>query len=295
MLVLCAGCAPVRPRSGSPIDPALLMLTPGDTTSLLWVKMEKLVKTPGFSHFAKSGLLRDALDLLASQTSYDPRKDFWEVLIISSGTGAVLLARGQLAPLGMEPEFKKEGSKRIGYRGQTLISTGGVVLAFMSPSCLAVGSLQSVEHLVDARVEQRVGPPAALLERANQIDRKNQVWWVSTAPAALIPKQVPAAAGGLSNILANLPRLLYGVRTIAGAMDLSAGIGASFDAEFAASAQARDSASALGAFFGLAKATIPQSRPRQHAFYDSIKVERRDITVHISVDAPMAILPQALP
>jgi len=71
-----------------------------------------LVKTPGFKHFEKSPAVRDSLDLIATQTTFDPRKDFWEVLIVSNGSDSVLLARGQFAPLGMEPEFKKEGSQR---------------------------------------------------------------------------------------------------------------------------------------------------------------------------------------
>ncbi len=277
--LLCASCSSLRQRSGTPIDPALLLLTPADTTSMLWIKMEKLVKTAGFGRFAKSGAIGDWLDLLAAQTTYDPRKDFWEVLIISNGSDYAMLARGQFAPLGMEPEFKKEGSRRTAYRGQTLISTSGIVLTFMSPSCLAVGTKQALEHLVDAHADRRGGPPGALLARAEKIDRKNQIWWASTSPLALIPKQLPAAGGGFNNILANLPRLLNGVQSISGSMDFSAGIGASIEAEFADDARARESSSALGAFLALA-------RMQQLSYYDSVKVEQTGSSMHVALDMP---------
>jgi hypothetical protein len=291
-LLLCAGCSSLRQRSGTPIDPALVLLTPADTTSLVWIKMEKLVKTPGFDHFAKSGAIGDWLDLLAAQTTYDPRKDFWEVLVVSNGSDYAMLARGQFAPLGMEPEFKKVGSRRTAYRGQTLISTNGVVLTFMSPSCLAVGTRQSLEHLVDAHAGKRGGPPAALLERAEKIDRKNQVWWASTSPATLLPKQVPAAAGGFSNILANLPRLLNGVHAIGGSMDFSAGISASIEAVFADPTQARESATAVQAFLALARATLPKASTQRLGIYDSVKVEQAGSTWRVLIDAPMAVLTQ---
>jgi hypothetical protein len=292
VLLLCGGCASPRQRSGTPIDPALLLLTPTDTTSLLWVKVEKLVKTPGFNHLSKSGIINDALALFASQTTFDLRKDFWEVLIVSNGRDNVMLARGQFAPLGMEPEFKKEGSRRAAYRGQTFISTGGIVLTFMSPSSLAAGTRQSLERLVDAHAERRGGPPPTLLERAEKIDRKNQVWWASTSPASLLPTQVPPASGGFSNILANLPRLLNGVRVITGSVDLSGGLNAALTAEFADGARSRESAEALRAFLGLARATIPKERTQQLSFYDTVKVEQKETAMHISIDMPMPVFTQ---
>ena len=290
LLLICGGCASLRQRSGTPIDPALLLLTPADTTSMVWIKMEKLVKTAGFGHFAKSGLIGDALDLIAAETTFDPRKDFWEVLIVSNGSDYALLARGQFAPLGMEPEFKNEGSQRSAYRGQTLISTGGSVFTFMSPSCLAVGTRLALERLVDAHAGKRGGPPAALLARSEQIDRKNQIWWASTSPAALMPKQLPAAAGGFNNIFLNLPRLLNGVQAMTGSMDFSAGISASIDAEFSDAAEARESSSALGAFLALARATVPKRRTRQLGFYDSVKVDQTGSKVHVAIDAPISVL-----
>src|SRR5450631_784561 len=90
LLLLFSGCASLKQRSGTPIDPALLLLTPPDTTSLMWIKMEKLVKTPGFAKFAKSGVIGDSLDLITAQTTYDPRKDFWEVLIVLNENGYVM-------------------------------------------------------------------------------------------------------------------------------------------------------------------------------------------------------------
>ena len=245
---------------------------------MVWIKMEKLVKTAGFAQFAKSGVIGDSLDLIQSQTTYDPRKDIWEVLIVFNGSDYVMLARGQFAPLGMEPEFKKEGSKRTAYRGQTLISTSGIMLTFMSPSCLAVGTRHSLERLIDAHADKRSGPPAALLERAEKIDRKNQVWWASTAPASLIP------AGSTNNILVNLPRLMNGVQALTGSIDFSAGISASINAEFADAAKARESSSALSAFLALARATAPKER----SLYDAIKVEQTASAIHIAIESPTA-------
>ena len=295
VLFVCGGCGSPRQRSVSPIDPALLMLAPTDTTSLLWIKMEKLVKTPGFDYLAKSGAIHDSLDLIASQTSFDPRKDFWEILFVSNGRDILMLARGQFAAMGMEPEFKKQGSQRTAYRGQTFISSADAVLTFISPSSIAVGGRQALERLVDERAERRGGPPQALMARAEQIDRKNQVWWALSSPASLLPRQIPSASGGFGNILANLPRILNGVRMITGSMDLSGGINLTTTAEFADSVQARQSAEALGAFLALARATVPKARTQQLGFYDSVKIDRSDSAVRIAVDAPMSALKQAFP
>lgn len=295
VLFFFVGCASSRQRSGSPIDPALLMLAPSDTSSLVWVKMEKLVKTPGFDYLAKSGMIQDALDPIASQTSFDPRKDFWEMLFVSNGRDILMLARGQFAAMGMEPEFKKQGSLRTAYRGQTFISSGGPVLTFMSPSSIAVGGRQALERLVDERAERRGGPPPALMARVENIDRKNQVWWVLSSPAALLPSQIPSASGGFSNILANLPRLLNGVRMITGSLDLSGGINLTATAEFEDSALARQSGDALGALLALARATAPKARTQQLGFYDSVKIDRNDRALRISLDAPLSMLMQSFP
>ena len=293
VLLICCGCGSPRQRSAPPIDPALLMLAPSDSTSLLWIKMEKLVKTPGFDYLAKSGMIHDLLDLVAAQTSFDPRKDFWEMLFVSNGRDILMLARGQFAAMGMEPEFKKQGSQRTAYRGQTFITTGGAVLTFMSPSSIAVGGREALQRLVDERAERRGGPPPALMARAEQIDRKNQVWWALSAPASLLPRQIPSASGGFSNILANLPRLLNGVRMITGSLDLSGGINAAATADFEDGSQARQSADALGAFLALARATVPKARTPQPGLYDSVKIDRNDSAVRILIDAPMSVLIQS--
>ena len=287
LALLAFGCASLKQPAGSPIDPALLLLVPSNANSMLWISMEKLVKTPGFAQLAKSEAVTGALDLIAAQTTYDPRKNFWQVLVVSNGNSSVLIARGVFAPLGMEPEFKKEGAVRSAYRSQSLISTGGIVLTFMSPSCLAMGSRQSLEWFLDAHADRKGGPPKPLLERAEMIDRKNQVWWTSGAPAAFIPNQTPAA-GGFSNIVANLPRLLNGVHVMTGSMDFSTGLNLSLSAGYANSAQAKDSAAALNAFIGLAKLTAP----KQQALYNSMKIDLADTTMLVALDVPVDALPK---
>jgi len=291
LCLLLAGCASLRQPSGSPIDPALLLLVPSSTHSVLWISMEKLVKTQGYAQLVKSETISVPLDLIAAQTTYDPRKTFWQVLIVSNGANSVLLTRGEFAPLGMEPEFKKEGAVRSNYKGQSLIATSGIVLTFMSPSCLAVGSRQSMEWFLDAHADRAGGPPKNLLEWAEKIDRKSQIWWKSFAPAELLPKQVPAA-GGFSNILANLPRLLNGTQSVGGSVDLNSGLRLQLSADYTDSTKAKDAAGALNGFVSLGRATAPKSKPQQAALYDALKIEQVENAVRMSVEAPVEVLLQ---
>jgi hypothetical protein len=282
--LLAAGCASLKQPTGSPIDPALLLLVPSGANSMLWISVEKLVKTEGYAQLAKSDMVSGTLDLLAAQTTYDPRKKFWQVLVVSNGASSVLLARGDFAPLGMEPEFKKEGAQRSNYKGQSIITTGGIMLSFMSPSCLAVGSRPAIEWFIDAQ-GQRGGPPKLLLEQAQKIDRKNQIWWTTSTPSVFIPSQTPAT-GGFSNIVANLPRLMNGLQAMTGSIDFTTGLSLILNAEFSDATHAKDSSSSLNAFIALAKATAPKP------MYDRIKIEQSESKVRISVDAPISSLTQ---
>ncbi len=291
LLLVCAGCASIVQRSGPPIDPTLLMLVPADSTSLAWIKMEKLVKTAGYTELAKSGTVGGALDLIAAQTTYDPRKDIWELLIVSNGAQSVMLARGKYAALGMDVEFKKEGTTRSDYHGQSLVASGGVVLTFISSSCLAIGTRQSLEWLVDARAGKRLAVPPSLMALADKMDRKNQVWWASTAPAAMIPAKSPVVGGAFGNILTNLPRLLSGVNTLTGEMDFSAGLALSLHAGFVDEAHARESSGAMNGFLAIAQATAP----KQKELLDSMKISTSGADVAVTFQVPIAQVAKLVP
>ena len=89
-----------RTTPGALVDPALSGLVPADTTMLVGIRLEDLLKTPIYKKYLADRPIPQ-LDEFSKQFGIDPRKDLWEVLFISNGQESVVLGRGRF-PTGNE-------------------------------------------------------------------------------------------------------------------------------------------------------------------------------------------------
>ena len=109
LVAALAGCSKQPNLSKSVyIDPALLSLVPPDATLMIGANLDTLRKSQIYQdHFANE--VTAQLDNFARQTGLDPRKDIWEVLVFSSRTSTVVMARGKFSVAELEPKLSEQG------------------------------------------------------------------------------------------------------------------------------------------------------------------------------------------
>src|SRR5271168_4753113 len=114
LCLLTVSCLPQK-RGTVFIDPSLETLIPPDTIFIVGASVDKIKDTPVYQKLLKD-LELAPLDDFTKKTGIDPRKDLWQVISVSNGKTALLLARGKFSS-EMEPRLEAEGAQRIGYKG----------------------------------------------------------------------------------------------------------------------------------------------------------------------------------
>src|SRR5438105_3424609 len=192
LLVLLSSCAAPKP-TGAQIDPALSILIPPDTVIAIAVHADKLRMTSVYQKYLADRSFPQ-LDNMAHLTGMDPRKDLWQLLFLSDAKHNVVLGRGNFGD-DMELKLEREGAKRIGYKSYYLIGTDEGAVVFFSSTTAAVGNVESLKALLDARGKSK-GPPAAMAERMKEIPADAQVWAAYIGGSIRVPFPLP---GNLAN------------------------------------------------------------------------------------------------
>ena len=272
-VVLLTACAKPKP-AGAQIDPALSTLIPPDTIAAVAVHLDKLRKTPVWEKYLAQ---RDypELDRLAQFTGIDPRKDLWQILFVSDLKHNVLLARGNFAD-DMELKLEKQGAKRIGYKSYYLIGSEEAAVVFFSGTTAAVGNVESLKALLDARGKTN-GPPPALAERMKDIPTDAQMWAVYIGG----PTQLPFALPGN---LANVNNLLTSVQSASISLDLRNGIQGLIRAQCISEAGATSVHDALKALIGFGRLMSPAGQPELLRVYDGFQVSKDMTRVDVHIE-----------
>src|SRR5215212_2528782 len=118
LLLLAAGWS--RERAAVAVDAALLTQVPGDTIALGAMRVKALRQTAAWKRLLEQPGVNAQLDKLAAETSFDARKDLWEILWSTNGKETLVYARGEFAPMGLEPRIEREGVQRMNYKGSML-------------------------------------------------------------------------------------------------------------------------------------------------------------------------------
>ena len=272
--LVLAGCAPTTP--GVKIDPSLAMLIPSDTVMLAGVRAEALQKTPVYQkHLADRKL--PPLDDFLKQTGLKDRKDLWELLLISDGKNTVVLGRGKFSDEA-EPDLKRPGAKRFGYKGFNLVGDDRTAVLLVSPTVAGIGETSALKALIDAK-DRSTGPPAPLAAMMKEIPPEVAVW------AAYIggPVHVPV---DLSGNLANLNKVLSSIQTGSAYVDLRTAFNGLITGTTAAEKDATTLHDTMQALVGLGRLSAPKGDPQFPKIFDGIRVTQESTKVNVHIDEP---------
>lgn len=263
-----------RPDTGVNIDPALATIVPADTIVLAGVKVESIRQTPLYAKYIeKSGMLR--IDELAQKSGFDPRKDLYELLFVSNGKDAIVMARGKFSPLGLEPKAGGIQVQRMNYKGLTLMGDEKSAVAFINPSVAVAGATPVLHNFLDHRTETN-GIPKVLQGHMDALPPQSQVWAVTVSAdklAALIPQ---------SGNMANLNRLLSGVQYATLSLDLRTGVDLAAQAVYGDEKLAKQTTDALRALLGFARLNTPTEEPDMLKAWDGILVNQVGTTMKLT-------------
>ncbi len=263
------------------VDPALLSLVPSDTVILSGLKLEILRQTPVWKKYV-ARLSFPALDNMAHQTGLDLRGSAWEALIASDGKTAIVMARGDFAPQGLEPRMNRPGLTRTPYRGYTLIGNDQGVVVFMNPSTALAGLPAAVRSVIDQRGHS--GPSPALRDLLHEIPKENQIWIASAGGYPALPE-----SGNAANFR-HLAMMADGF--VAGA-DLRSGLAAFAKAQCRNEDTAKSLTDTLHGFLALARlSTSANQSALQHA-YDGVHIDQQRNAVRVNVALSEELLESA--
>ena len=261
LLAVAAGCS--RERTSVAVDAALLTQVPADSVMVGAMRVKALRGTAAWKKMLAQPGVNAQLEKLAAETSFDARKDLWEILWSTDGKEPLVFARGEFAPMGLEPKIEREGVQRMSYKGSMLLGNEESAVWFVNSSTAIFGHTAKLRQLIDARDTAKAGPSAPLRERINALPPNTHFWMV--ADAAAMPK-LPAVGGGdgdkpqnqmAMNFLQNLPKLLSTVRTVAMQVSLVDGMAMEMTAFCADDAGAKQVHDSLRGVVGLARVMLP--------------------------------------
>ena len=83
-VLLLGGCSRKPAETSVFIDPQFAALVPPDTTLLVGLRVEHLVKTPLYQKYLSGGKIR-IIDRFARGTGINAEKSLWNLLLVSNG------------------------------------------------------------------------------------------------------------------------------------------------------------------------------------------------------------------
>jgi hypothetical protein len=268
-----AGCGSAQTGRTS-IDPALAALAPPDATMLAGARMESIRSTPLYRKLLASRALA-RFDEWARETGFDPRRDVRELLIASSGKGALVEARGTFRPHAFE------GMVKGSYKGYTLYTRDREGVALVDASTAIAGNLSTVRAALDRRESGDRSGPAELLARARQIPPQNQIWSVSNGFDNFITERIPESGNA-----ANVGRILRSLENTTAAADLHAGINGYLKGLCRTEQDAKNLGDTARGLVGLGRLSVPENQPEMLHLWDGIKVDQQQRTIEITVAIP---------
>jgi len=193
LALLFGGCSRKPAETSVFIDPQFAALVPPDTTLLVGLRVENLVKTPLYQKYLSGGKIR-IIDKFARGTGINPEKSLWNLLLVSNGRDSFVLGRGKFADELMAPDFSKRGVDRFGYRGLTMFGDERQAMLLVNSSTIAMGDTPILRELVDRRTSFR-GLPEQLRALTKEIPHEAQFWGAYTGGPVGLP-----LTGNLANV-----------------------------------------------------------------------------------------------
>jgi hypothetical protein len=273
--LLLSGCTR-RPAENSVfIDPQFSALVPPDTTLLVGLRVENLVKTPIYQKYLSGGKI-PIIDKFARGTGINPEKSLWNLLLVSNGRDSFVLGRGKFADELMAPDFSKKGIARFGYKGLTLFGDEQQAMLMVNSSTIAMGDTATLRALVDRRASFH-GLPEPLNVLTKEVPHETQLWGAYTGGPVDLP-----LTGNLQNANKVLGLLGNGIFHF----DLSHGVKGTITGVAANAQDAQQAHDGLAGFLGLGRMMAPTNQPELVLALDGIQVSQEGQRVSLRVAEP---------
>jgi len=282
LLAAAGGCS--RERTSVAVDAALLTQVPPDSIAVGALRVKALRDTAAWKLLLQQPSVNAAFDRMAKETSFDPRKDLWELLWSTDGKETLVYARGEFAPMGLEPKIEGEGIQRLNYKGAMLLGNEEQAVWFVNSSTGIFGDTTRLRALIDARDAKQAGPSQAIRDKINALPPNTHIWLVADAAALPNPDRLTGdkkgkdspASGMAANFLANLPKLLSTVKMVTVQTTLVDGIAMDMTAFCDGEPGAKQVHDSLRGIVGLARIVLPaRERAAMMPLLDSIEVTQK--------------------
>jgi hypothetical protein len=270
-VVLLGGCSRKAPETNVFIDPQFSALVPPDTTLLVGLRVEHLVKTPLYQKYLSGKI--PVIDRFARGTGINPEKSLWNLLLVSNGRDSFVLGRGKFADELMAPDFSKKGVARFGYKGLTLFGDEQQAMLMVNSSTIAMGDTPSLRALVDARASF-TALPARLSALTKDVPYETQFWGVYAGGPLDLP---------LSGNLANVNKVLGLMGNGMFYFDVRQGVTGAITGVAANPQDAQQAHDGLIGFLGLGRMMIPKNQPDLARALDGIQVAQDGQRVSLKI------------
>jgi len=272
LLLLLAGCSRKPAETSVFIDPQFSALVPPDTTLLVGLRVENLVKTPLYQKYLSGGKIR-IIDKFARGTGINPEKSLWNLLLVSNGRDSFVLGRGKFADELIAPDFSKKGVARFGYKGLTLFGDEQQAMLMVNSSTIAMGDTSILRTLVDGRASFR-GLPERLNTLTKEIPHETQFWGAYVGGPLDLP-----LSGNLENVNKVLGLMGNGLFYF----DVSQGVTGTITGVAANAQDAQQAHDGLAGFLGLGRMMMPQNQPDLARALDGIQVTQDGQRVSVKI------------
>ncbi len=273
--LLLAGCSPKPSETSVFIDPQFASLVPADTTLLVGLRVENLVKTPIYQKYLSAGKI-PIVDRIARSTGINAEKSLWNLMFVSNGKQSFVLGRGKFADELMAPDFSKKGVRRFGYQGFTLFGDEQQAMLMVNSSTIAIADTPTLRWLVDQRASL-TGLPERLNALTKQIPRQTQFWGAYLGGAVDLP---------LTGNLQNVNKVLGLVSSGTFYFDFSGGVTGTLTGVAANAQDAQQVHDGLQGFLGLGRMLAPKTQPQLARAFDGIQVVQEGQRVSVKITEP---------
>ncbi len=271
-VLLLAGCSRKATETNVFIDPQFAALVPPDTTLLVGLRVEKLVKTTLYQKYLSGGKIR-IIDKFAQGTGINPEKSLWNLLLVSNGRDSFVLGRGKFADELMAPDFSKKGVARFGYKGLTLFGDEQQAMLMVNSSTIAMGDTPILRTLVDRRTSF-TGLAERLSALTKQVPYETQFWGVYVGGPLDLP-----LSGNLENVNKVLGLLGNGMFYF----DVGQGVTGTITGVAANAQDAREAHDGLVGFLGLGRMMMPPNQTAMARALDGIQVAQDGQRVSLKI------------
>ena len=278
-ILLFCGCSRKPAETSVFIDPQFAALVPPDTTLLVGLRVENLVKTSIYQKYMSGGKIA-VIDKFARGTGINPEKSLWNLLLVSNGRDSFVLGRGKFADELMAPDFSKKGVARFGYKGLTLFGDEQQAMLMVNSSTIAMGDTPTLRALVDGRPSFR-GLPERVSALTKEVPRQTQFWGVYVGGPLNLP-----LSGNLENANKVLGLMGNGIFYF----DVRQGVTGTITGVAANPQDAQQAHDGLVGFLGLGRMMIPKNQSDLARALDGIQVtqEGQRVTVKIAESDELA-------